>query len=509
MNNFEKLKKVLEDNKIEHEFKKLETNDPSVDAHVKALGIMYKQGLSTLIYVTSKGEYIALLRRDDRNVDMEKLEKLAGDKIKFASAEELQKLGFEPGLASPFLLKDMDQPVKVFIDSIALEMDMVICGSTLSDTALKVNKEDIVKFLSNYIEADVTIPNPKRQDKEISTRKINRVLSGITPSGSALHIGNYFGAIKPHIELQNQIDETFYFIADLHALTTIKNKEELENNIINVVLDYLALGLDPKRSTFFRQSDVVEHSQLAVVLANYVSLGQMQRMHAFKDKLQKGADEGAINMGLFNYPILMAADILVYKPDGVPVGEDQKQHVELTRDIAENLNRIYKTEVLPLPEPLISKETGKVIGTDGERKMSKSLGNIIGIFEPEEVIRKQIMSSYTDPNRKKATDPGKVEGNPVFLYHDLINDNKDEVKDLKKRYQEGTVGDVEVKEKLFAAHMRHFGPARERRKELEKDINNVHEILKDGSTRAAKVAHETLMEVYKTIGIKNKVSALI
>lgn len=332
-----------------------------------------------------------------------------------------------------------------------------------------------------------------------------RILSGIAPSGSALHIGNYFGAVKPQIELQ-ETHETYYFVADLHALTTVQDKEELEKNITNVVLDYLALGLDPEKCVFFRQSDIAAHSQLAVVLANYVTYGHMQRMHAFKDKLAKGADVESINMGLFNYPILMAADILLYKPFGVPVGEDQRQHVEITRDMAEAFNKKYKKEVFPLPEPLISKETGKVIGTDGERKMSKSLGNIIGIFDDEEVIRKQIMSCFTDPNRLKATDPGRVEGNPVFVFHDLMNDDKAEVEDLKIRYREGRVGDVEVKEKLFTAHQRLFAVARMRRIELENDGKMVREILIKGAETAEKIANETLREVYETIGIKNKLS---
>ena len=209
-----------------------------------------------------------------------------------------------------------------------------------------------------------------------------RILSGITPSGSQLHIGNYFGAVAPQIALQDSHD-THYFVADLHALTTIHDRDQLEKNVTGVVLDYLALGLDPEKCVFFRQSDVSEHSQLAVVLANYISYGQMKRMHAYKDKLQVGASEESINMGLFNYPILMAADILLYKPYGVPVGEDQRQHIELTRDIAENFNKGYKTNTFPLPEPLISKEAGRIVGTDGERKMSKSLGNIIGIFDDE------------------------------------------------------------------------------------------------------------------------------
>lgn len=330
-----------------------------------------------------------------------------------------------------------------------------------------------------------------------------RILSGITPSGNSLHIGNYFGAVKPQIDLQETPEyETYYFVADLHALTTVQNPTALIDNVKNVVLDYLALGLDPEKCVFFRQSMAPSHSQLAVVLANYIGLGQMKRMHAYKDKLQKGFDADSVNMGLFNYPILMAADILLYKPFGVPVGEDQRQHIELTRDIAENFNKTYGQEVFPLPEPLISKDLGKIVGTDGERKMSKSLGNIIGIFEDETTIRKQIMSSFTDPNRLKATDPGKVEGNPVFLYHDLLNQNTTEVEDLKNRYRLGQVGDVEVKEKLFLAHQQYFAQARARRAALLDQPEKVLEILQQGAARASQVAQQTLAEVYATIGLK-------
>ncbi len=332
-----------------------------------------------------------------------------------------------------------------------------------------------------------------------------RILSGITPSGNKLHIGNYFGAVSPQIALQDT-HETYYFVADLHALTTVHDRDAMERNITGVVLDYLALGLDPSKCIFFRQSDVPEHSQLAVVLANYISYGQMKRMHAFKDKLQVGTSVDSINMGLFNYPILMAADILLYKPYGVPVGEDQRQHIELARDIAESFNKTYKTSTFPLPEPLISKEVGRIVGTDGERKMSKSLGNIIGIFDDEQVIEKQIMSSYTDPTRLKATDPGKVEGNPVFLYHDLMNDDTSEVEDLKTRYRAGTVGDVEVKQKLVAAHKRKFGEARIRRAELEKDMDKVREILAAGAKKAREFAQKTLREVYEVTGEKNKLN---
>lgn len=349
---------------------------------------------------------------------------------------------------------------------------------------------------------------------------MKRILSGITPSGSELHIGNYFGMVKPSLDLQNNDDyETYYFIADLHALTTVQDRDILSNNIRQVVIDYLALGLDPDKSTFFCQSDVPEHSQLAVVLANYVGYGQMQRMHAFKDKLQKGTQTDSINMGLFNYPILMAADILVYKPYGVPVGEDQRQHVELTRDIADRFNKTHCNTlsecsgvplehlnadggpVFPLPEPLISKETGRIVGTDGERKMSKSLGNIIGIFDVPETIKKQIRGCYTDPNRKKATDPGTVEGNPIFLYHDLINDNQQEVVALKARYRQGAVGDVEVKDRLFEAHQRAFAQVAQKRRELIAQPELVDQILRQGAEKARAVAAQTVSEVYKKIGV--------
>jgi len=328
-----------------------------------------------------------------------------------------------------------------------------------------------------------------------------RILSGITPSGKALHIGNYFGAVKPQIELQND-NETYYFVADLHALTTVQDKINLEKNITNVILDYLALGLDPQKCVFFRQSDVPAHSQMTVVLGNYVTFSHMQRMHAFKDKLQKGISVDSINMGLFNYPILMAADILLYKPTAIPVGEDQRQHVEITRDMAETFNKKYG-EVLVLPEAMISKEMGRIVGIDGERKMSKSLGNVIGIFEDEETIKRQIMSCYTDPNRRKSTDPGRVEGNPVFIFHDLINDDRDEVADLKQRYIEGRVGDVEVKEKLYIAHMRKFDDARRARKILEGDMEALRGVLREGASKAAKVANQTLGEVYSAVGIIN------
>lgn len=318
-----------------------------------------------------------------------------------------------------------------------------------------------------------------------------------------LHIGNYFGAIKPHLELQKQVDKAFYFVADLHALTTVKDSEALENNVLNVVLDYLAFGFDPEKVVYFRQSEVPAHAQLAIILANYIAYGQMQRMHAFKDKLQEGESVENINMGLFNYPILMAADILLYNPDGVPVGEDQKQHVELARDIAQNFNKAHKTDFFKLPKPLIEqKKVSRLVGTDGKRKMSKSLGNVVGIFDDTEVIKKQIMNCFTDPKRVHPTDPGEVEGNPVFLFHDLLNEDKAEVENLKTRYREGKVGDVEVKEKLFLAHQAYFAEARAKRRELAANLDQIKTVLETGKTKASTVAEANLAEVLALIGLK-------
>lgn len=333
-------------------------------------------------------------------------------------------------------------------------------------------------------------------------KKIKRVLSGIKPSGSNLHIGNYFGAVKPHIRLQDEVEEAYYFVADLHALTTVQEGERLKSNIRSIVLDYLALGLDSEKCVFFKQSDVVEHTQLAVVLGNFVSLGRMKRMHAYKDVVEKGAKQESINMGLFNYPILMAADILIYKPDGVPVGDDQRQHVEVTRDIAKRFNHVYESEVFVIPEVMVQKKSKRVVGTDGENKMSKSRGNIIEIFADKDKIKEQIMGCFTDPNRKHADDPGEVKGNPVFVYHDLINDDKQEVEELKERYKKGKVGDVEVKKRLVAAHQRLFGEARRKRQQLDSS-GKVEEVLKKGAVKASKVARETIKEVYEAIGVRN------
>lgn len=329
---------------------------------------------------------------------------------------------------------------------------------------------------------------------------MKRLLSGITPSGDGtLHIGNYLGAVKQFVTLDAD-HECFLMVADLHALTTITDRERLAGNIRSLVLNELALLGETKHTVFFRQSDVPEHTELQSILNNVTPLGLIRRAHAYKDKLEKDVAEDDINLGLFNYPVLMAADILLYKADLVPVGRDQKQHIEITRDIAERFNRAFKANVFPLPEPFIRDDVAVVLGTDGQRKMSKSLGNIISIFEDEAVIRKQVMSCYTDPTRVKATDPGHVEGNMVFAYLDHFG-NPEDVAAMKEAYIQGKLPDVEAKEYLYNMLMAHFGPARARYAELVANPERLSRILKDGATKARAVASKTIAEVRKATGI--------
>lgn len=350
---------------------------------------------------------------------------------------------------------------------------------------------------------------------------MKRILSGITPSGDgSLHIGNYLGAVKQFKALAQE-NECFLFVADLHALTTVQDKAQLQANIETLIVNELVLLGDLENITFFRQSDVPMHSELQSILNNVTPLGLLKRAHAYKDKLSQETSAEEINMGLFCYPILMAADILLYKPDLVPVGKDQKQHVEIARDIAERFNKTFplKKEVRPLgtsrsdldsavfklPEPYIPEEVAVILGTDGKRKMSKSLGNIISIFDDEGVIKKQVMNTYTDPTRVHPTDPGHLEGNMVFTYLDFFGE-PDKAAELKELYKAGKVADVEVKNYLFESLMRVFGPARQRYAELRNHPEKVRQILAEGAQEAGRVASQTMSEVREAIGINNQYS---
>ena len=340
---------------------------------------------------------------------------------------------------------------------------------------------------------------------------MKRLLSGITPSGDgSLHIGNYLGAVRQFIELAKS-NETFLMVADLHGLTTIQNKKQLQHNIEALIINELALLKGFMTSEqfdniiFFRQSDVPMHTECQSIINNITPLGLLKRAHAYKDKLQKDVMEDDINVGLFSYPMLMAADILLYQADLVPVGKDQKQHIEITRDIAGHFNRIYKKNVFKLPEPYIPEEVAVVLGTDGQRKMSKSLGNVISIFESADMVRKQVMGTFTDPARKHATDVGHIEGNMVFTYLDFFGEFA-KVEKLKEQYKAGEVSDVEVKEYLFESLMSYFGSARKAYEELKQNPVLVKEILARGQARALTVAVQTMKEVREVIGVTTQYS---
>jgi len=341
---------------------------------------------------------------------------------------------------------------------------------------------------------------------------MKRIISGITPSGDGtLHIGNYLGAVKQFIAMA-RTNECFLFVADLHALTTIQNKKQLQTNVESLILNELALlkGFltqeEFNRLVFFRQSDLGGlHPELQTIINNVTPLGVLKRAHAYKDKLEKETGEDDINVGLFSYPILMAADILMYKPDLVPVGKDQKQHVEITRDIAERFNRVYNKQVFKIPEAYIEDNVSIIAGTDGKRKMSKSIGNIISIFESEETIKKQVMGIYTDPTRIHATDPGHIEGNMVFTYLEFFGE-KGKVDQLKESYTKGQIADVDVKEYLYQSLLAYFKPARTEYALLQQQPQLVRDILSTGALRAKTVAEHMIKDVQETIGLANTYS---
>lgn len=329
---------------------------------------------------------------------------------------------------------------------------------------------------------------------------MKRLLSGITPSGDgSLHIGNYLGAVKQFISLA-KTHECLFMFADFHALTTVHDKQTLQKNIEELILNELALIGDMPHVYFFRQSDIAVHTELTWIFNTLTPLGVLKRAHAYKDKLSKDASGDEINVGLFTYPVLMASDILLYKPDIVPVGKDQKQHVEIARDIAERFNRRYRA-IFPLPEPYISEDTAVIPGTDGKRKMSKSLGNIIAIFEREDVIRKQVFSCFTDPSKRHVNDPGHIEGNMVFYYLRFFGE-PDEVNRMEERYKEGRMGDIEAKEYLYQSIFRHFDAPRKRYETLKHRPDEVRRILERGTAKAREIANQTIEEVRHAIGLK-------
>ena len=319
---------------------------------------------------------------------------------------------------------------------------------------------------------------------------MKRSLSGIQPSGN-IHIGNYFGALKQFVDLQDKYDG-LYFVADYHALTSNPKSENLKSMTINAILDYLALGLDPKKSTIFLQSDVPLHAELMWILSNSTPISLLERGHAYKDKIAKGIKA---NTGLFTYPVLMAADILLYDTDVVPVGKDQKQHVEFARDIAIKFNEQYGKEVFKLPNDLILENVSIGPGTDGE-KMSKSYGNIINMFLPEKELKKQVMSIVTDST---ALEIPKNPDNNITKIYELFA-TKEEVMQMKEKFMTGGYGYGHAKTELFNTIMEYFKEARLNREKLVNNMDYVNDILKQGAKKANELADKKMKIIKEVVG---------
>ena len=321
---------------------------------------------------------------------------------------------------------------------------------------------------------------------------MKRLLTGIQPSG-ILHIGNYFGAIRQAVSLQSEAEESILFIADLHSLTVTPKPEDLRERVRGVALDFLACGLDPEKTIFFRQSDVKDVCELMWILNCLTGLGLLERAHSYKDKVAHGF---VPNNGLFSYPVLMAADILLYRSTVVPVGKDQKQHLEMTRDIAIRFNQTYG-DVFPLPEPYISESVAVIPGTDGQ-KMSKSYNNTIPIFCEPKAARKKFMSIPTDS--KALEEPKDPETCNVFALYKLFA-TPSQQEEMAAKYRAGNYGYGHAKQALFEAYMDYFAPMRKRREEILAEPGYIDEVLKRGADRAKVLAAETMALVRKAVGL--------
>lgn len=319
-----------------------------------------------------------------------------------------------------------------------------------------------------------------------------RILSGLQPTGR-LHLGNFFGMMEPAIRLQDE-GEAFYFIADYHSLTSLQDPAALRENSLHLAIDFLACGLDPARATLFRQSDVPEVTELSWILSTLTPIPMLENCHSYKDKTARGIIP---NSGLFTYPVLMAADILIYDSDIVPVGRDQKQHVEVTRDLAAKFNHTYG-ETLKIPQPRIKEETAVVPGLDGQ-KMSKSYNNIIGLFEEEKALKKKIMGILTDSTPVEA--PKDPATSLIVTLYKLMA-GPDAVQAMEDDFRRGGTGYGDFKKRLLERTWEYFAPMRAKRAELTANLDHVHAILKTSAEKARAIAQKTMDRVRKATGLR-------
>ncbi|MBA3958188.1 MAG: tryptophan--tRNA ligase [Parachlamydiaceae bacterium] len=338
-----------------------------------------------------------------------------------------------------------------------------------------------------------------------------RLLTGDRPTG-LLHLGHYVGSLKNRVLLQDKY-ECFFIIADLHMLTTKPSKEDIlksRDHIHEMLLDYLACGIDPTKATIYLQSAIPAVYEMNLIFEMLISLNRLTGLPSLKEMARNAhMDPESVPFGLIGYPVLQTADVLMPKAHVVPVGKDNEAHIELSRDIARRFNQSYG-DIFPMPEALLS-DIPTLVGTDGKGKMSKSANNCIFLSDDSATVEKKVRGMYTDPQRVSADTPGTVEGNPVFTFHDIFNDNRSEVEELKSRYRQGTVGDVEVKQCLTMALNRFLDPFRERRRHFAENKGLVEEILYEGTLHMTEVANQTLKEIRSAMGLGgtwNKISRI-
>lgn len=478
-----KIKDRLDQAGIKYELIKL-PEDISMDikVHMKFHGENIRQAMPNMVLKTEKG-LVVVQRRGDTQIDNKKLKKLLNvQRLSLANENELKTLGLEPGIVPP-----LGYEIPFFMDQKVLENDQIYTGTGDRLFALKLNPHDLLKVNKATI-GDFT----RLEDKESG----GRVLSGIRATGR-LHLGNYLGAVKGMLELQENPDyQTFYMVVDLHTVTTPYDKDTLKDSVRNIIIDYLACGLDPQKSTIFIQSMVPEHIELAYLFSTVVSVARMQHLPTFKEKVKQ--HPGNVTMALLNYPVLMAADILVYKAGLVPVGVDQEPHLEVTREIARKMNEKYG---LNLPEPERFATPGEYVPSlTGEGKMSKSVeGSYINITDNLEVIKEKLAKAPTDQGKgSKVPTEGGVASllELVELFQGL-----EKRKEYEKQYIGEGIRYKELKEELAQAIYDELKGIQDKRSELEKDSEFVDQVIKEGADKARKVASETLREVKKAMGI--------
>ena len=484
--------------KIEERLSKLGIEDYEIIKHkpirnveegVAELGIDFSEGVATLIYKTEEG-FFGVYRRDDRKIDEKKLKKVLGVRsLKFASKNEVKsKFEYELGAVGIY-----HEDLKYLMDKSLLEKDYVYGGPGDSEYDIKLSPRDLQKLGDAKVQ-DFTVPYDRKSRKKT-------ILTGDTPSGK-LHIGHYVGTLENRVKLQSTYD-TYILLANVHAYANYYDKsDKINSDVYEVFLDNLAVGIDPEVSTIYLESGIPETYELYSFFLTMVKKNRALRNPSVKEEiLYKKLDP---SLGFISYPVLQAADILQFNADLVPVGEDQLPIIEQVREIARDFNKSYG-ETFIVPKAKVGR-VARLVGTDGKMKMSKSGGNSILLSDDEKTLKMKVMGMYTDPNRVHKTDPGKVKGNPVFEYHSAFNTDKEEVDDLKERYKEGKVGDVEVKERLFDVLNSFLKPIREKRKYYEERPQEAQEILVEGTKRARIVVKKQIELFREKIGINKLIT---